>query len=353
MSDHKTNQQYGTIDLVKFMCAILIVIAHFITENAEGKVNTLFEYSVSLYIIVVPFFFSCSSYFLFKKIFENQQNGKKIVIAYCKRLLIIYLSWSVIYLSFKIATWIRFSVDENVVIKYLINSVFYSTYKTIWFLPALCIGVFLTYLLINQLSFRKVMMIAGIFYIIGMLGVSYRFISEKIEVLDKMLENYDYIFVSTRNGLFNAFPFVVLGAFIAKKKETEEGNFWLEFIFTIIFAIAFVLEAFIIKMWFSAPNANTLIMLVPFIYFFIRICLKIKMRSSKYLLWMRKMSTAVFLCQRLFLTAIPELFPESLFANLLHGNPYFGLFMVLLFVISLSTLLTFLSSKSRILDIFC
>lgn len=353
MQTEKKTQNYGMIDIMKFICAIMIVVAHFITENAEGRVNKIFEYSVSLYIIVVPFFFCCSGFLLFKKIFYSPENKRYKVISYCKRLMILYAGWSAIYILFNIATWIRFGINKDEFIKYIINSIFYSTYKTIWFIPALCVGTIVAYLFIQKLGVKKTLVIAIIIYIIGSLGVSYRFIIDKNYILERILSDYEYIFVSTRNGLFNAFPFVAIGAYIAKNVDKNENKIIQNFIMVGVFGVAFVVEAFFIKFKFSAPNANTLIMLLPFTYFFVKVCLNIKIPEIKGLLYMRKMSTAIFLCQRIFLTALPGLFPESWFMSLLNGNPYIGLVLILLMTLSLSAIIVYFSGKNKILSMFC
>lgn len=352
--NNEQKQQYGVIDIAKFVCALLIVVAHYVTEYAEGRINKLLEYSVSIYIIVVPFFFCCSGFLLFNKIFSDSQKGGKRVKSYCKHLIIIYAVWSVIYLFFKILQWIKFGADSEQIMKYAINSIFYSTYKTIWFLPALCIGVIITYFLVKHIGLKKTLIVAGICYFIGAIGVSYRFLPDKVDILSDILSKYDYVFVSTRNGVFNAFPFVAMGALIAHQRtKQQENNIVRDIILSIVFAGLFVAEAFLLKFKFSAPNANTLIMLVPFTYFFLNICLDIKLSSGKCLLWMRKMSTAVFVCQRIFLTAIPDVWPDGVIASLLKGNPYGGIAWILVMVLVLSSLLVFLSRKSRWFSFFC
>ncbi len=349
----ENKQQYGAIDIMKFLCSLLIVAAHYVTENAEGRINRLLEYSASLYIIVVPFFFCCSGFLLFKKIFSDSQDGGKRVISYCKHLMIMYGVWSVIYLSFKITEWIKFGASSENVIKYLINSIFYSTYKTIWFLPALCVGTVIAYFLIKHIGLNKTLAVAGIFYLIGALGVSYSFIPEKSEILSDLLSKYDYVFVSTRNGVFNAFPFIAMGAFIAERRNSRNGKPAGDLVLCLVFGVMFVAEAFLLKFKFSAQNANTLIMLLPFTYYFVSLCLDIKLASGKWLLWMRKMSTAVFLCQRIFLSAIPAVWPDGMIASVLKGNPYSGIVVIMVMVLVLSSLLVFVSQKNKMFSVLC
>lgn len=348
------NHQYSMVDLAKFLCALLIVSAHYVTENAGGRVHALIDYGVSLYVIVVPFFFACGGYFLFKKVFAAPDSGAKTIKSYLRRILVMYGLWSVIYATFQVLTWFRFGTSAGEVFRYVLTCVTYSTYRTIWFLPALCIGVVLTWVLYKKLGMRKMLIISGICYLIGALGVSYSFLLEKNDLLFKVLTGYNYIFESTRNGFFNGFPCVALGALIAHE-ETKGKKIGIvpNLIWTAVFGIGFVAEAFVLKLKFDAVNANTLLLLVPFTYVFLRLCLSIPLASGKTLVWMRKMSTTIFLCQRLFLSALPGLFPDSVFARLLSGNPYVGWGYVLAATLITAGVLQWLGKKNRLIGAMC
>ncbi len=75
-SNSNIKKQYVFMDICKFFCALLIIISHYISENAVHRISTIIDYSSSLYIIVVPFFFACSGFLLCEKIIE-QDNEKK------------------------------------------------------------------------------------------------------------------------------------------------------------------------------------------------------------------------------------------------------------------------------------
>lgn len=353
---HSQNIQYGMVDVVKFLCAILIVIGHYVTENAwHGRVNVLLEYGVSIFIIVVPFFFCCAGYFLFGKILNNPKNGKNYLYSYCKRIAIMYGGWSLIYFFFVVMTWVRFGTTKKDVVLYFVNALFYSTYNTIWFLPALCIGSLMTYVVIEHLGFKKASLIAVAFYLIGTIGVSYSFLLEKNEFLSTLLKNYNLIFVSTRNGFFNGFPYIFLGAYIAKKKSEKNktasiGKF---FALCVFWGCCFVIEAVVLKFGFNSVNTHTLLFLVPFTYCFVNLCLLIPFRTNKTLKWLRQMSTAIFLCQRIYLSALPGLFPKSLFSTMLSGNPYIGLTYILTITVVTAALLIGLGKKNRWISAIC
>ncbi len=352
--EQKQYYQYGAIDLAKFICALLIVTAHYITENAEGRVNVLFEYGVSIYIIVVPFFFACSGYFLFKKVIANPNDGKKIIKSYLQRILIIYGGWSIVYILFKILTWIRFGLSIEEIWKYLLNAVFFSSYKTIWFLPALCVGIILTFYFSRRFGEKAMLIIALAFYLFGALGVSYSFILNNTTPAEQILNGYNYVFASTRNGIFYGFPFVTIGLLIAKEDcNNQKKNTLKYFILAILFGIMFVVEAFILKFKFYAINANTLLFLLPFTYCFVRLCLGIPWKANHFFKWMRIISTTIFLCQRIFLSALPELFPYSVFSKILQGNAYIGLIYVLCSTFVLSEIVILLSRRSKIIAALC
>lgn len=94
-------KENGLIDIVKFFMAILIVCAHYASE--WGSFPTILDYSFSLYIIVVPFFFTTSGYFLYLKV---KSANEKIYKDYILRILQLYLAWSLIYFICKIVSWI-------------------------------------------------------------------------------------------------------------------------------------------------------------------------------------------------------------------------------------------------------
>ncbi len=267
-----------------------------------------------------------------------------------------YLVWSSVYVSFKLFTWLRFGVTRKEVLEYVHTSIVYSTYNTVWFLPALIIGVLIVYFLRRKFSYSQVFIIGVIFYILGSLGCSYNFLLENIPILKKIYIIYNMIFITARNGVFNGFPFVSLGALVAFQNSTKNitnictlKNIW----FCFLFGLSFVAEAFCIKICFKAENVNTIIMLLPFTFFFLKSVVGISLPTKSVYQWMRKMSIVMFLCQRLFLSAIPELFPTSIFALLLSGNPYLGLFYVLTTTIVVSEFIIWMAKKHPFFKCFC
>ena len=347
-------RQSGAVDFLKFLCALLIVVAHYVTENATGRIHPLVDYGVSLDVIVVPFFFACGGYFLFRKVFAAPETAGQTIRTYLRRIGLMYGLWSVVYIGLQIATWIRFGVTTETVVRYILNALTYSTYRTIWFLPALCIGVGLVWWIYRKKGMKHTLIWAAICYLIGCLGVSYSFLLDGSATLSGGLRGYEYVFSSTRNGLFNGFPLVAVGGLIAHQ-EHKGIRFQLrrDLLLTACFGVAFLAEALVLKLVFDAVNVNTLAMLVPFTYFLVRSCLGISLSSGKVLKWMRAMSTTIFLCQRIWLTALPELFPNTFFARVLSGNPWLGLCWVLGMTLVTAAALQWLGKRNRLFGAMC
>mgnify|MGYP005759470649 CR=1 FL=1 len=346
------NKRYNFADVIKFLFAGLIIMSHYASE--WGSFNKKIDMFFSLYIVVVPFFFVSSSFFVFRKFnsVQNKEERKSIIIKYIKRIAVMYLSWSCIYILFNVLTWCVYGVKLSEIAAYVHELVVYSSYNTIWFLPATAIGVAMVYLFSRYLSIRQMIAVALIFYIIGCIGHSYNFVLDRFFVLGKIYEIYNNIFLTTRNGVFNGFPFAAIGYVIALNSKDENKGFYNKnLILSGIFLLAFVFEAVFIKKFFSAINANTILFLFPFSYYFYKWVLGIELKDRKIFLTFRKLSTVMFLSQRIFLTALPVLLPESFFRNILINNSYIGLIYILSITILFSFILVKLS-KYKLIKLF-
>ncbi len=116
--------QYFAIDLVKFICALLVVTLHIATyafsnmavdgAAPTGHGNILMLILMPLYFVIVrvavPFFFIASSYFLFKKIKACPEKRGEFVKKYCLRIFLLYVFWFVVSLPITID---KYFIAEN------------------------------------------------------------------------------------------------------------------------------------------------------------------------------------------------------------------------------------------------
>lgn len=257
-----------------------------------------------------------------------------------------YIAWSVIYWGFRVAEYVKYGTSIDKVISAIYTSFVFTSYSTIWFLPALGVAIAVVYMLRN-IKVKKLICIGVALYLIGCLGYSYQGILEKIPFLSLAYEIYEKVFVSIRNGVFNGVPFVIVGYLIAK--EPDKINIRTNVIASATFILLTVVEAFICKIYFigSGPGVDTLIMLAPAEYFIVRFLIQIDIKKRSIYIYMRKLSLLMFTSQRLFLTAIPNIWPGFMTPFLI--NTYIGLLMMIALIIGFDLLIIAMSKKLNVL----
>lgn len=337
---------------MKCILAILLVCAHVSSEKLSFPVYI--DAWFSLYILVVPFFFTTSAFFFFKKL-ENEsseQLRKQYYKQYTKRILLMYLVWSLIYLCFKLAEWVHTDTFSLVAFaQHIFYSITYTSYPTIWFLPSLWVAVSLVYLCMKaKLPLSSILVIASLMYIFGWCWYT---LAPNDRPLPELYESYKLIFKSVRNGLFNGFIFAALGVMLAKEHVTNWGGRTCKFYYTmsILLLILTVAEALLSKRYLNPKvDANFCFMLVPLTYYFVMAVAKTELKPRPIYLTCRNLSTLLFLSQRIFLTAIPILLPASILAGITQ-NPYVGLAIFLGSTLVFSLVIVQLSKRYKLLKI--
>ncbi|MBQ2815063.1 MAG: acyltransferase [Clostridia bacterium] len=347
----KQKKNYFALDIVKFFCAVLIIAAHFSTERCNF--SGLVDYAFSLYIFAVPFFFTCSGFLFFNNLNKYESKEEKFAYfkKYQKRLWIMYGCWSLVYFTYVVYYWIKkgvFGIPQF--LKYLHMAVTIQTYSTIWFLPALAIGIAVTYYLVNRFSKKTILLIVSFLYLFSMLGASYNFVLEGT-FLEGFFDLYLLVFKSSRNGLFNAVPFIFMGYLCTQETKSEETKLAVkDILLSILFIALTIVECVILKFKFDVSGGDVVLFLVPSSYYVVKLCVSIQLKENKIWLWMRNLSLLMFLSQRLFLTILIDEVP--IFKNFVTWNGYFGLIVILTLIIAFSYCFIKLSKRIKLLKYF-
>lgn len=339
--------KYNAVDITKFVFAILLVCAH--TASERVILPQILDLVCSLYIIAVPFFFITSSFFFFKKINSQSESDRKLSYKkYSKRILAMYLAWSIVYFCFIVFDWINQGVSIYDIFKYFHQAIVFSTYPTIWFLPALWIGVSLVYVFRYQWRWRSriILFVALILYSIGAIEYSFHGLSRITESIHVI---YTSLFFTWRNGLFNAFIYAYIGYRMAVAGTPSLKK---SLIATIVFGFLFVIEAFLTKRIVPTADANYIFMLIPFSYYLFSLVSQIKLPDSDIYVPLRKMSMLIFLSQRLFLTAIPSVVPVTMISGPwdLTDNGVLALILVVAEILIFSYFMLIVSRKFKLLN---
>ncbi|MEG0290076.1 MAG: acyltransferase [Erysipelotrichaceae bacterium] len=220
-------KQYVGLDIMKYLSAIFVVAIHtapFIEINPT--LNVLVVSIIAR--IAVPFYFVCSSFLFFRKIdfslgWWNEDNLKHFK-KYILHLLKLYLVWCAIYFIFNIAMWIQGGFNLSSIVRYIRDFFFTGGFYHLWFLPALMFGTSIVYFLHTYLRPYYMFLITFILYLLGMSLNLYGSVIENIPLIGKLAQLYQNVFVTTRNGLFFAPIFIVMGANMKLIQRKTDGK---------------------------------------------------------------------------------------------------------------------------------
>ena len=344
MSDRK---QYSALDLAKFIAAVLIIILH---TNPFSSYSTAisFGFRSIITVIAVPFFFLTSGFLFCKKLNSLKDEEKSEYFKkYFKRLVSMYLFWSVLYFIFVAIGWARNGVVLMDVLQYVKRFIFEGSYSTLWFLPALMTAVTVVYLLHKKVSYDKIFLMAIPFYVFACFGSSYYGISEKLPILSTCYDIYFSFFDTIKNGILFGWIYVALGGVLSEKEVQIKPikGFVVVGIFSVILAAETVMQAYF---GWSKNGVDTKFALLPLTVFLFVFVMSLNIKSGPMFIWMRKLSLLMFLSQRIFLTLFDWFLSETVFVK--NSMVYFISILGLTLVFSVGFIK--LSDKLKVLKKF-
>lgn len=293
--------KYETVDFVKYICSIFVIIIHTSPGLPYSKLLNFVMINI-IGRIAVPFFFVASGYFMSKNLQLKRDNAyfKK----YMTSLIKLYLIWSMIYVPFGLL-WIHQNLDIPVYmypIALCIALFYIGTYYHLWYIPALIFSLTIIYWLEKRVSFRYILVITLILFTLGSVETYYGWI-EQTPFLT-IVDGYFSIFQTTRNGLFLGLCFTSWGFYLAKEQRrlqiSKPG------ILSILFFIGMIVEA---MMLYGSNNKdmNFLFMSIPFTICFFEYCLQHKLSWKLDFKKLREYSSYYYFTHAIFLVLIPEL----------------------------------------------
>lgn len=342
-------KQYASLDVAKFVMAMLILTQHISNEwaHSTGLIHAFF----GLGNFAVPFFFACSGFLFFSKLTTLSKDDQRAYYrSWSLRIGKMYLVWSLIYFCFILTNWI---IDGNIAERiptFLHRSLVFSTYATIWFLPALWVGVSICYGLNKKLSFTWLAIVMLILCGIGNAFGSYANVITKIPILSSFYDWYMDVFITWRNGVFNGAPYVFLGMLLSLGYGNRIPLF-VDLSLAVVFGLGFCAEAFMItRCGFSSVTDMGFLML-PAIFFMMNFLLKWEIAPRNIFVHLRNLSMLIFLGQRLFLTAIPSVLPEYMSLSIEQWPQLYVFVFFVTLVLTFSITIEKLSYRYQIIKI--
>lgn len=299
------NESYSGIDYFRFIAALLIVAIHTSPLSSFSETgNFIFTRIVSR--VAVPFFFMTSGFFLISRYTCNAEKLE----AFIKKTTLIYGVAILLYIPINVYNG-YFKMD-NLLPNIIKDIVFDGTLYHLWYLPASIIGAAIAWYLVKKLNYPKALMVASVLYLIGLFGDSYYGITEKISCLNSL---YTYIFQVTdytRNGIFFAPIFFILGGFIADNRpQITFGKSFLGFAISLALMLG---EAMILHHFDLQRHDSMYVFLLLCMYFLFIVILHFK---GKRLVSLRTASLIIYIIHPMMIVVI------RLFSKLLHIQKLF------------------------------
>ena len=208
------------LDDFKWIAAALVVAIH--TSPLESLNKTAdFLLTRVLARLSVPFFFMVTGYFVLYGAYKagNFVKIKRTLI----KLFFLYLGTTFLYLPVRLyqfigeETFLHNNTPGTILLHMAKAFFFDGTYYHLWYLPAVGLGLVIAWAGLTIFGKKGTFLCAGVLYVIGLMGDSYYGLTEKIPVLDSCYVAMFRIFSHTRNGLFFAPLFLLLGYEAAAK----------------------------------------------------------------------------------------------------------------------------------------
>lgn len=198
MAEVKTKQRNCSVDLFRYIAALMVVAIHthpFVDINT----NLGFVFTEMVTRIGVPFFFGIAGYFYIQKL----ESGQKVFWSYIKRLLTTYSLWTVLYYALDFVQYGHKDIGA-----FIRDGIFYyfvsGSRGHFWFFPAIIYSVCLITLLYKAGAKKWIIPLGILCYLVGSLGSTYYTLGVQIPVLGQLFRMQEW--VTFRRILLTGFP---------------------------------------------------------------------------------------------------------------------------------------------------
>ena len=324
-------KRHDAVNILRMVCAYLVIVIHLMAFQVFGD-GARYVTSEFICRIAVPFFFITAGYFFYPKV--NKEGYLK---KYLLKLIKVYVIALIVCLSIysvqgfqELYQYFSTGGIRNLLVTFLVNGM----PGTLWYFPALIVSIAFVYIFLKKDLIKPLIIISSILLLIGLMGDSYYGIIVNTPFLS-IVDGYNVIFDSTRNGITFGVPFITIGALINRNKLDEKIK--KPGILLLLTGVVFGGEAYFLmhsgipkdyNIYFSAA------LFVP-VLFIVALNSKIKL-SEKVSSYMREMSLWIYVYHILIQTLL-------FYGNIIIENTL----VMYLLVSTIVTLLAFIIAKIK------
>ncbi|EOI55413.1 membrane-bound serine racemase VanT [Enterococcus gilvus] len=246
----------------RMIAAFMVVAIHsFPFKSIAPQLDTLI--TLTLFRVAVPFFFMVTGFYVLGPFEKKQEySERQRILQFLKKISKLYLLVNLLYLP--LAIYSGFATFSMPLSKWLQLFLFEGFLYHLWYFPALILGVILTTYLIVRFSQKKVLLVTGLLYLIGLGGDSWSGIFKSIPLISEFYSLILNILGGTRNGVFFAPLFLALGAFLYQKQVTKRCKKTVNPFLLFVSVAALLLEGYLLHR-FSTPHHDSMYLFLPLV----------------------------------------------------------------------------------------
>lgn len=286
------NRYCPGIDRLRLLAAVLVVTVH---TSPLADLWPWGDFLLTRVVarLAVPFFFLTTGYFTLSRYRADDSRLRHFL----QKTGVLYAAAIAAYLPLNLYNG-AFS-QPHLLPRLLKALVFEGTFYHLWYLPASMLGMLLAWRLTEKWGYGRGLAAAGILYLFGLLGDSYYGLAVKLPVFRQLYALLFELFDHTRNGIFFAPVFLMLGGFLADsqrrltKKQALAG-----------FAVSFALllaEAVLLRKNAVPRHDSMYVFLLPCTVFLFALALQLRGRRVR---WLRPASLLVYLAHPMLIVAV-------------------------------------------------
>ena len=212
------------IDILKFVASIFIVGIH--TGICSDSTSVAWQFD-SLLRLAVPFFIMCSGYYLgekceiHKRKIEDSAHNRNVFLYFVKKIGILYVVWSIIYLFISIPEWIETGwFSAWAFVDWGIALLIKGSYYHLWYLLFLIYAVAILFFITKKITVKVFPVLILPLYLIEVIQYGYRWVMP--EVIQDFLIVFDKI--PCLSAVTRVLPFLMLGMYVSQEKKKEHTN---------------------------------------------------------------------------------------------------------------------------------
>ncbi|NQF15853.1 serine racemase VanT catalytic subunit [Brevibacillus sp. HB1.3] len=286
-----SEKQYGGLDRFRIMAAILVIAIH---TSPLLSISEWADFTLTRIIarVAVPFFFMCTGFFFMQKLGTDRNRNAFMLKPFLWKVGRLYLLSILLYLPVNV--YAGYFTDGFTVFSAVKDLLFNGTLYHLWYFPGIMLGVCISTFLYTRLSIWNTFWVTLLLYGIGLLGDSYFGLVQMSPYVDSIYQSMFILFDYTRNGIFFAPVFIVMGGMIAntahnrRRKKNKVATYAIGFV---LFGSMLVMEGLLLHAYQLQRHDSMYIFLIPCMYFLFQLLLFWKGKNRPTL---RKLSLYVY-----------------------------------------------------------